>query len=298
MANVNNHIQRSLENYIKRRYANFTDEYVDRVNELLEELRGLLTKRKVVDYIDRINKVNAESKDELIDEVIDLNDFIVRLERIYKELEDGDGIIPKLNAYIAHLENGIDEESFSHEELVTAAKLAGDLKQVLAGQEIITKVYNLKDLDQRVEQISKRMDWEELRHESRTRISELRKTVEKDIQDYYTELKKIKEQFDKTLSVTANWLVDEISRNNFPINDIFRDFVNTLKRVSNIDVEIEVITPDYEYDLYYTNFLNASENRDREQLLSIYLTVMKTVPYDLYDWDTERIIAALESYFN
>jgi len=302
MALVNRYILRGLENYISKRYDILGEEYSERVNELLGELEQLVEKKKLDEYIERIDKIDPNSREGITDAVVEITNLLERLERIYLDLLEGDGIIPKIKAVVDHYEREL-VEPFSLEILIEAAKLLDDYKQVIGNQTIEYHIYDLKDLPKRVESMIQNINWQEIRAPYIEMIASWRKKIEEAVKNYHDSLIKKRTLFNETLNKTIQKLVEKISKNNIPVNEIYQVFIDTVKRVSNIHIDLEVVVPNYEYDLLYTQYLDTISNEDlteeekRERLLTILFEI-KGFEEDYYQYPLDLIEEELSNYFN
>lgn len=301
MALLNRYILRGLENYIRKRYDILGEEYSERVNEFLAELEDLVAKKKLEEYIERVNKINPNTRQEINDAVIEITNLLERLEKIYTDLYNGDDIIPKIKAVVDHFEREL-EQPFPLENLIEAAKLLDDYKQVIGNQTIEYRIYDLKDLPARVETTIQNINWKEIRQPYHEMIASWRKKIDQALSTYQETLNNMRKTFNTNLNITVQNLVEKISQNNIPINEIYQTFVDTVKRVADIHIDLEVVVPNYEYDLLYTQYLNAIDNETideeekRERLLTILFEI-KGFEEDYYQYPTELIIEELNDYF-
>lgn len=302
MALLNRYISRGLENYIRKRYDILSEEYSERINEYLAELENLLAKKKLEEYVEKISKMNPNKKQEINDTVIEITNLLERLEKIYLDLFNGGDIMPKIKAVIDHFEREL-EQPFPLENLIEAAKLLDDYKQVIGNQTIEYRIYDIKDLAKRVETVVQDIDWEEIKQPYHEMITSWKKKVDQVFSNYQEKLNVSKKNLNDILKTQVQNLVEKISQNNIPINEIYQTFIDTIKRVADIHVDLEVVVPNYEYDLLYTQYLNTIMNEDideeekRERLLTILFEV-KGFEEDYYQYPTDLIIDELNNYFN
>lgn len=302
MALLNRYILRGLENYIRKRYDILSEEYSTRINEYLAELEKLVAKKKLEEYVEKISKMNPKSRQEINDTVIEITNLLERLEKIYLDLFNGGDIMPKIKAVIDHFEKEL-EQPFPLENLIEAAKLLDDYKQVIGNQTIEYHIYDLKDLSKRVETMIQNINWDEIRGPYHEMIFSWRKKVDQAFSNYQKTLNTMRVDFNNILKTIIQSLVNKISQNNIPINEIYQTFVDTVKRVADIHIDLEVVVPNYEYDLLYTQYLNTITNEDinegekREILLTILFDV-KGFEEKFYHYSTDLIIKELNNYFN
>jgi len=299
MTHINNRIQLEIEKYLNNVFTTIGANQADEINELFRRFENLLNREDFKTLPENIQKKTYINRESLINDVINITNVANRISEIYNLIQmDKINLIYHLEEQIKYFKRMNVETTPTLDTLVNVAELIEDFEMKIAGQVIVYSVRSLRNLRTTVEKIYKSINLDNYRVENDKLIKQMILDVEKEKNKFEEKMNNIKSHIRKHSEDIIMNIINEVKLFNVPRNEIFNNFIEAVKKITNIEVEIEVYTPSFDDDILYVQFLDAKENNNREELLSIGLALFSDAEF-LYDMSNEDLILFLEqNYFN
>jgi hypothetical protein len=286
MAHVEGQITKTIEKFLKNLFGNLAGEQTTETDDILNERKTNLAQfeRNVEKHLDIISKLGSEILPMIREKVVDvMMEVKNRSRRITYELEkttktkvEFDAQLEDQLLYFEHQNEELDPSLIEIHQLIRAID---DFEMKIGGQSIIVSVGETPDLKGKTERAYRRIDLEAYRRENVKKIVEMRERTGKMKQEEASREVELRKKIDRVVSPIVSVLVERIGELNIPRNEIFQEFITAVEAISSVKIEIQEVMPDFDYDLLYANYLQASEDNDLDLLRSIGIQVFPGVDF-------------------
>jgi hypothetical protein len=286
MAHVENQIRKTLEKFLRKFFVDLSTEQTKEVDDLLTERRHRIThlEESIHRHLDVIIGMGSDVLPMIREKVVDImTQFKDRAKRLNYRSEKlskvQNGFDLQLEERVKFFNQRNDTWSPMIEEIHELVQTVEDFEIRLGGQTIVISVKDAPQLREKTERVYHQIDLTGYREENRKKILELNTrigTLKKEEQDRINDMKR---RIDDAVSPFVSVLVERIGELNIPRNEIFQEFISVVESVSSVKIEIEEVIPDFDYDMLYANYLQASDEQNVDLLRSIGIQVFPNVDF-------------------
>lgn len=295
MAQLNNYIRNELDKFIKNKFLNIGANNSDDINELFRRLEEFEKRKDIGELLKIASEDIPETREDVVNKVIELTELADRLIDILADLEsDKNEIISRIEEIVKHFEETNNTYEVSVQDLYNYAELLPPLVIKTSFETLEFPITNLKNLFSVVEKISNSINWEDYRKENKKTIESIKTDVKYVEKEYAKRISELEASISGIFRKRSEEIVNLVAVFNIPFNEIFQSFASSVKKLSNIEIDIEIAIPTMGEDINYALFLDAKENNDRAALVSI---AIEAGFYHLYDSTSEEIVEFLENNY-